>query len=404
MRGRCRRTGITSGWKRKTDKERMKKEEKKVEYLELIYDLIFVYIVGRNNSLLHNVEGGFIRSEVFVAYIVCSLAIIQIWTFSTFYTNMYGRNGLRDHIFMFVNMYLLYYIGEGTRLHWERFQNQYHAAWALILINIGLQYLIEYRQHRASPGERRNAKGMMAVLFGEAVIVLIAIPVYNVTGVQIAAAAILYGMVAAIVFTRENRTDLVDFAHLSERAMLYVVFTFGEMIIAIASYFEGGFDFSSVYFSTMCFLIVTALFLGYEVLYNHIIDRELQVTGMGYMLIHVFLIFGMNSITASLEFMRDEEVALWPKILFLTGSFLWYFLCLYLLLRYAKDEMRHCGRFVIQLVVTSAVFALLMILLRENMRLNILVSVLYAYSQFWMIFQFSRRRETQQVGKENIAL
>ena len=105
--------------------------------------------------------------------------------------------------------------------------------------------------------------------------------------------------------------------------------------------------------------------------------------------------------TFSLEFMRDEEVALWPKILFLTGSFLWYFLCLYLLLRYAKDEMRHCGRFVIQLVVTSAVFALLMILLRENMRLNILVSVLYAYSQFWMIFQFSRRRETQQVRERS---
>ena len=27
------------------------KKEKKVEYLELIYDLIFVFIIGRNNSL-----------------------------------------------------------------------------------------------------------------------------------------------------------------------------------------------------------------------------------------------------------------------------------------------------------------------------------------------------------------
>lgn len=38
----------------------LQKEEKKVEYLELIYDLIFVYIIGRNNSLLHAAEGGFI--------------------------------------------------------------------------------------------------------------------------------------------------------------------------------------------------------------------------------------------------------------------------------------------------------------------------------------------------------
>ena len=37
-----------------------KKEEKKVEYIELIYDLIFVYIIGRNNSLISSVEHGFI--------------------------------------------------------------------------------------------------------------------------------------------------------------------------------------------------------------------------------------------------------------------------------------------------------------------------------------------------------
>ena len=33
-----------------------KNEEKKVEYIELVYDLIFVYIIGRNNLILHNTE------------------------------------------------------------------------------------------------------------------------------------------------------------------------------------------------------------------------------------------------------------------------------------------------------------------------------------------------------------
>ena len=36
------------------------KEEKKVEYLELIYDLIFVYVIGRNNQVLHYIENGFV--------------------------------------------------------------------------------------------------------------------------------------------------------------------------------------------------------------------------------------------------------------------------------------------------------------------------------------------------------
>ena len=115
----------------------LEKKEKKVEYLELIYDLIFVYMVGQNNRLLHHFQNGFIDPSAFMAYVLCTLAIIQIWNYTTFYVNLFGRNSIRDHIFMFINMYLLYYMGEGIRVHWVGYQIQYHTAWALILINIG---------------------------------------------------------------------------------------------------------------------------------------------------------------------------------------------------------------------------------------------------------------------------
>ena len=59
------------------------KTEKKVEYLELIYDLIFVFVIGRNNLLLHHFSGGFIDGGMFAAYTVCTLAVIQIWSFTT---------------------------------------------------------------------------------------------------------------------------------------------------------------------------------------------------------------------------------------------------------------------------------------------------------------------------------
>lgn len=96
-----------------------KTDEKKVEYLELIYDLIFVYIIGRNNSLLHHAENGFVTGGVFLAYVLCTLAVIQIWNFSTFYTNLYGRNGVRDHVFLFINMFLLYYMADGISTAWQ---------------------------------------------------------------------------------------------------------------------------------------------------------------------------------------------------------------------------------------------------------------------------------------------
>ena len=57
-------------------KEFIEKKERKVEYIELIYDLIFVYIIGRNNLLLHHTPGGFVSREAFISYIFCTLAVI----------------------------------------------------------------------------------------------------------------------------------------------------------------------------------------------------------------------------------------------------------------------------------------------------------------------------------------
>ncbi len=365
-------------------------DEKKVEYLELIYDLIFVYIIGHNNALLHNLENGFFGGGAFLAYVISSLAIIQIWTFSTYYTNMYGKNGVRDHIFMFVNMYLLYYIARGTRIDWENFHSQYHIAWALILINIGVQYAIELKNHETDNAVK-TIQGLMAALFGEAFFVILAIPVFKLTGVQTSWLAIAYGVAATLLLAGGTKSTQVDFMHLSERAMLYVVFTFGEMIIAAAAYFEDSFAPSSVYFSLMCFMIIAGLFLCYEILYNRITDREMTTSGMGYMMIHILLIFGMNNITTSLEFMRDENVSLMPKTVFLIASFLILFVSMFLLLIYAKPQMKKCRRFLIPAIISSMLFVLLMLLFRDMMYVNIALSVAYVYGVALMLYRFSTR-------------
>ena len=371
-------------------------EEKKVEYLELIYDLIFVYIIGRNNALLKVGLGGFVTGWQFLTYVMGSLAAIQIWTYSTYYINMFGRNGVRDHVFLLVNMYLLYYIGEGTQLRWSDYWTQYHVAWAMILVNIGLQYALELRHHPDRPEAVRTIRNMLIVLFGEAALVLLAAPVGRNRFPLLTLLAILYGIGLTAGFADAERAELVDFPHLSERAMLYVVFTFGEMIITIAAYFEGALTLNSVYFSSMAFLIVVALFLCYEVLYNRVIDREKRTTGLTYMLIHIFLIFAMNNLTTALAFMQNTAVRLWPKTLFLIGAFLLFFLCLLALMRYAKRGMGLCREFLAPIVWLTLVFVVGMLLLREQMFANIALSVAYVYSLFGRILVFSRKEHKDE--------
>ena len=273
------------------------KIEKKVEYLELIYDLIFVFIIGRNNSLLHISEGGFVSLGDSITYVVCTLAVIQIWNFTTYYINIFGRNGIREHISLFFNMFLMYFIAEGTGKDWADYYVQYHIAWALILLNIGIQYLIELRNHKENAELSRQIKKMSIPLLAESAAVIIALCSYEFAEIEISWVAILIGILISLAVGDKKDQSMVDFPHLTERAMLYVVFTFGEMIISLSGYFDGAFSLNSLYFSLMGFLVVVTLFLSYEMLYDHIVDREQQNNGLCYMLIHIFLIFSLNNIT-----------------------------------------------------------------------------------------------------------
>ena len=368
-------------------------KEKKVEYLELIYDLIFVYIVGRNNLLLQHIESGFVSAGVFLAYVLGTLAVIQIWNFSTFYINVYGRNGMRDHIFLFINMFLLYFMADGTTIEWELSFYKYTAAWALILINIGVQHIIEMRNRKNAPWEIKQLRHKAVIIFIEAALVTLHIAVYAFTGISVAFIPILFGMIAMMVSGKRNALVPVDFAHLSERAMLYVVFTFGEMIIALASYFEGNLTLNSVYFSATAFLIVAGLLLSYGVFYNRLLDRDKETDGTGFMMIHIFLIFALNNISASLEFMREEKVSLMPKTLFLVGSFVLYYIFLFLLGKYSKKRCLFSGRFIVALLGAMITFAALMVILRKLMFLNIALSVIFVFGIFFVIFIFSSKHQ-----------
>ena len=362
-------------------KEMFHKEEKKVEYIELIYDLIFVYIVGRNNSLLHSVSGGFIPFSTFGTYLLSTLVILQVWYYSTLFINRYGTNGLAEHLGLFVNMYLLYYMADGTRVAWQEYYLKYNIAWALILLNLALQYYLKLRAGKGQmPWQDAHIKLNVTLLCIEAGIIFVSIPLFFVTGLPFAPLGMVFGIVMAIVFQNTHRLVSVDFPHLTERVMLYVVFTFGEMIIAIAGYFESGFSFSSVYYSLMAFLIAAGLFLIYGFFYDHVIDRESKTTGTGYMMAHIFLVTALNNITVALEFMRAPEVDLIKKNIFLTASFLLYFLFLFSLARYAKGCERLDLKFFGFVILFSALFVIGMAASYRVSQISIAITVLYIYT------------------------
>ncbi len=192
-------------------------------------------------------------------------------------------------------------------------------------------------------------------------------------------AALLFGLITPLIAGKNAAVHVIDFEHLSERAMLYVVLTFGEMIIALGGYFDGEITVRSVYFALMAFLIVVALFLSYGVFYDKVINRKMKTAGRVYMLIHLIMIFALNNITLSLEFMRDDSVNLAQKIAILVGSLLLYFAALFAAGRFAEKSRLLSGKFYLLMGVLWWLFAAAMYIFCNHMVINIAVSVAYVF-------------------------
>jgi low temperature requirement protein LtrA len=382
-----------------------KKESKKVIYIELVYDLIFVYIIGRNNALLHHAEGGFIPFGTFFYYAICTLAVIQIWNYSTYYMNVYGRNSSRDHIFLFLNMFMMYSLAQGTRTDWQNYHTRYHIMWALILINIAVQYIIEYRHHTGDELHTGRIKRTVTILLIEAVIILAAILEFNERGSSYCSAvAIVFGLIATAASSKMGCCHIVDFDHLTERAMLYVVFTFGEMIIAISVYFEEDISVSNFYYAAMTFLIVVGLFLSYGRLFDHIVDRHKKTNGMLYIFLHIFIVFALNNVTVALEFMQNNHVDTYAKILFIAISLLIYFAFLFALTRFARKRYHFSVGFYFIMLAIAASFCALMILFHEMPAVNIAITVVYVYAVYFILRFSGKRIVAHAEGSDNAAI
>ena len=369
-----------------------KGDEKKVEYLELIYDLIFVYIIGRSNSLLHTVVNGFVAPSAYLTYILLTLVILQIWYLTVIFINKFGSNGIQETVAIFINMYLLYYMAQSIREDWHAYYYRFCISWALILLNIALQYLIKLKKvGNDNPSAVRQIRRNVLILTIQIAIILGSLVLFKFTGFPAAVLAMIVGVLIVMADKKSNELVMGDFPHLTERVMLYVVFTFGEMMIAITEYFEGGCSFNTVYFSLCAFLIIAGLFLTYGFMYDNVINREMQTSGTEYMFIHIFLIVALNNITAALEYMRMDEVNALYKTLFIVVSFAVYFITLFSLEKYATQRCKGSKKFFITVSVMSVLFMALITAVYRNSYLSIALSVVYIYSMFIYLIVSVRR-------------
>ncbi|PTJ03871.1 low temperature requirement protein A, partial [Staphylococcus simulans] len=86
-------------------------QDKRANFHELFYDLIFVYALQKIAHVLLQLTGnGTLTLNTFIIYILMSLFLWLLWAHQTVFTNRFGELLPKDVGFTIVNIFLLIFL------------------------------------------------------------------------------------------------------------------------------------------------------------------------------------------------------------------------------------------------------------------------------------------------------
>lgn len=375
-------------------------EEKKVEYLELFYDLIFVYCISRLTVLLEPVTEHFTDFSGVPIYLCCFICILQCWAFTAILMNRYGYRQISDYVCIFINMFLLYLMADSISGDIEYGFIRFHIAWSLLLVNLAVQFAWRRHRHVCMDGtDDRIIRSYLIVLIGEAALGFGCAAVYAKWGLMLTPVAFLYGIFACAAFHKVFALRPLHPGHFAERISLLIVVTFGEMIVGITTYFGRG---DSLFYAITVFLVVIGLFLLYIFDFYNLQDHSKITSGVGFMAVHVPIILSLNNITVALAAMPNPESPIEAKSLYLAGSLVVYMLSLAALILYHKPEFtQKSSHLVLYLLADIAAFvAFLALMYATHFRpdIGVLLTVGYIYTTFALMYaRYVRHRVEKRI-------
>ena len=283
----------------------MEVKKKRVELIELFYDLIYVYAISRMTMVIEEPEGGIITPEMFFRYFVFSFVILQAWLYLTNYVNRYGRWKWYEYALTAVNMTAAVYMANTISSEWMSMAATFNLAMLIMLLSVAMMYLIQVKIKEQDTGA---AKNMLTILSVDCVLYLAAFiaSVYGTGSVVIwlDAVAVLVGAFLPFFIRGKFDISIISFPHIAERFELLTIITFGEGVVGMTGFFDTK-NFSMI---PICiFAIILSLFGCYvlqlhELCDHHRVDRSLRL-----MFSHYFIVIAINLITVDMKLFQNPE-------------------------------------------------------------------------------------------------
>lgn len=134
----------------------MEVKERKVELIELFYDLIYVYAIANMTKLLEEPVDGIITAEMFAHYFILSMVIIQAWLYMTNYVNHYCRWRWYEYLAVVINMSAAIVMSQTISESWTEYTRSLISSMMVMFACIASLYYLECRSGEDDPEYART--------------------------------------------------------------------------------------------------------------------------------------------------------------------------------------------------------------------------------------------------------
>ncbi|MED4226331.1 low temperature requirement protein A [Neobacillus cucumis] len=356
-------------------------EEKKVTWLELFYDLLFVAAVAAATHVLLHVESGQIHAEYLVKFVLIFIPIWWAWVGQTIFINRFGKDLFHQRIFLILQMFFVLIMTSSLSANFDPYYLSFLIGYIGLRAVTAIQYLIV---QRVETGVRKQA----ALFLGRYFWIGIVISLLSVFFDSWVRYAVLYiGILIDIIVPVLGRKCLVkvptNTAHLLERFGLFTIILFGEALIstlAVIKPTQGNWD--SIGFAIISFILIISMWWQYFDNMEKKLDKSLQTSGQIIIYGHLFIFMSLSMIAASIRLLFLREVHYLFILFFVFGAVLLYFLSTTFVFhqyRYVHHRLKiyHLGLF---LGILAAFFLINLIIVVPN------ILIIAELTLFFIIF------------------
>ncbi|MCD8350059.1 MAG: low temperature requirement protein A [Planctomycetaceae bacterium] len=297
-------------------------KEKKVSWLELFFDLVFVTTVSLITRILVNADHHPDQVHLYFGeFLLTVFPMFWLWAGQTMFFNRYSDEISHPTIFMLLQMFCL--ILMTVHITFDFDNTTYHI---FLISYLGfraltiMQYVLAGRR-RLDDARCRTASVLSRLFTAGAIITASSIFFSGSWRYTIMYAGIFADIVSPLFFRRSLKYTPVNLPHLSERLGSFVLIAFGESLVSITNILsESGDSYYAMAFAAASFLLISLMWTSYFHDFENTLDRHVETNGQLILYSHFLILAAIMILAANLHLLFADELPRHTLIDFLFGS------------------------------------------------------------------------------------